>query len=110
LIGEYLSESYEPRVASRFAKFRADGYYVQASYFIIPRKLQLVAKYESFNPGQVANDDISSLWGGVNYYIHGDDVKLMGNYVHTWSDFRENNPAFANSDFDEVILRLQVIF
>jgi phosphate-selective porin len=110
LIGEYLSESYEPRTPPGFNKFRADGYYIQGSYFVIPRSLQIVAKYESFNPGQVANDDISSIWGGLNYYIHGDDVKLMANYVHTWSDFRESRPAFGQSDFDEVILRLQVIF
>lgn len=110
LIGEYLSESYEPRTAPLFTKFRADGYYVQGSYFVIPKKLQIVGKYESFNPGQVANDDISSIWGGVNYYIHGDDVKLMANYVHTWSDFRESRPSFGQSDFDEVILRLQVMF
>ena len=110
LVGEYLSESYEPRVKPGFTRFRADGYYVQASYFIIPTKLQLVAKYESFNPGQVANDDISSVWGGVNYYVHGDDVKLMANYVHTWADFRQSHPVFGTSDFDEVILRLQVVF
>jgi phosphate-selective porin OprO/OprP len=110
LIGEYLSESYEPRVAPAFKKFRADGYYAQASYFVIPKKLQLVARYETFNPGQVAHDDISSVWGGVSYYIHGDDVKLMANYAHTWSDFRENNPALGSSEFDEVILRLQVVF
>ena len=110
LIGEYLSETYEPRTPPRFTKFRADGYYVQASYFVIPKKLQVIAKYESFNPGQLANDDISSIWGGLNYYIHGDDVKLMANYVHTWSDFRESRPALGQSDFDEVILRLQVIF
>jgi phosphate-selective porin OprO/OprP len=110
LIGEYLSESYEPRVAPAFKKFRADGYYAQASYFVIPKKLQLVARYETFNPGQVAHDDISSVWGGVTYYIHGDDVKLLANYAHTWSDFRENNPALGSSEFDEVILRLQVVF
>jgi phosphate-selective porin OprO and OprP len=110
LIGEFLSESYDSRVTPGFRKFRADGYYVQASYFVIPEKLQFVAKYETFSPGQVANDDISSLWGGVNYYVHGDDVKLMANYVHTWSDFRESNPGLGTSDFDEVILRLQVVF
>lgn len=111
LIAEYLSERYEPRgIAPGFTAFRADGYYVQGSYFVIPKKVQLVAEYQTFNPGQVADDDISSIFAGVNYYIHGDDVKLMANYVHTWSDFREKNPALGASDFDEVILRLQVIF
>ena len=114
LIAEYLSEDYEARPAKgvrpAFADFRADGGYVQASYFIVPKKLQAVARYETFNPGQVRNDDIRSVFAGVNYYIHGDDVKLMANYIHTWSDFRESNPSLGASDFDEVILRLQVVF
>jgi phosphate-selective porin OprO and OprP len=114
LIGEYLSERFHSRtvngVAPLFQGFHADGYYVQGSYFLIPKKLQLVAKYESFNPGQVANDDLSSIIGGVNYYIHGDDIKLIADYIHTWSDFREANPAAGRDEFDEIILRLQVIF
>jgi phosphate-selective porin len=114
LIAEYLSESYEGRtvngVAPTFKDFRAEGYYVQGSYFVVPKKLQLMTKYEHFNPGQVINDNLDSITGGVNYYIHGDDVKLMAAYIHTWSNFREHNPAFGPSDFDEIILRLQIVY
>ena len=114
LIGEYLSERYEARmvngIAPSFADFRADGYYLQGTYFIIPRKLQLFAKYETFDPGQVANDDITSVTGGLNYYIHGDDIKILAHYIHTWSDFREKNPAFGPDEFDEFLLRLQILF
>jgi phosphate-selective porin len=110
LIGEYLSESYEPRPALGFPDFRADGFYVQGTYFIIPKKLQLFTKYESFNPGQLANDDLSSITGGLNYYIHGDDLKIMAHYIHTWSDFRKNNPAFGQDEFDQVMLRLQLVY
>jgi hypothetical protein len=114
LIGEYLSERYESRRSSvlgpAFPTFQADGYYIQGTYFIVPKKLQLFTKYESFNPGQVANDDISSITGGLNYYIHGDDVKILAHYIHTWSDFRENNPALGTDEFDEFILRLQVMY
>ncbi len=114
LIGEYLSEEFDSRTVNRvaplFKDFRADGYYVQGSYFIIPKKLQLVAKYENFDPGQIANDDLHSISAGLNYYIHGDDIKALANYIHTWSDFRESNPAAGRDEFDEVILRLQVMF
>jgi phosphate-selective porin OprO and OprP len=113
-VAEYLSERYDARPANGvpplFQDFRADGYYVQGSYFIIPKKLQLFTKYESFNPGQVANDNLSSITGGLNYYIHGDDLKILAHYIHTWSDFRENNPAFGSDEFDEFILRLQVLY
>ena len=113
-VGEYLHERFRPRnadaVAPLFTSFRADGYYLQGSYFLIPKKLQLVTKYESFNPGQLPDDDIRSLTGGVNYYIKGDEIKLLANYIHTWSDFREARPTFAKNEFDEVIVRLQLMF
>jgi len=114
LVAEYLSESYEGRtvngIAPTFRDFRAEGYYIQPSYFVVPKKLQVVAKYEHFNPAQVIDDNLDSITGGVNYYIHGDDIKLMANYIHTWSKFRDARPALGPSDFDEVILRLQIVF
>ena len=109
LIGEYLNEKVRPR-GPTFREFEPSGYYVQGSYFLIPKKLQAVVKWESLDPGQVANDGIHSITGGLNYYIHGDGIKLMADYVHTWSDFREAHPQFGDDQFDEVILRLQVMF
>ncbi|MEY2546582.1 MAG: hypothetical protein QOG48_1699 [Verrucomicrobiota bacterium] len=114
LIGEYFHEEVNGRnvngVGPGFADFEPSGWYVQGSYFILPKKLQAVVKWEALNPGQFGNDGIHSLTGGLNYYIHGDSIKLMANYVHTWSDFREANPALGQDDFDEVLMRLQVMF
>ncbi|MDQ6808927.1 MAG: porin [Verrucomicrobiota bacterium] len=114
LVGEYLNERVRPRsiagVGPAFSRFNADGYYLTGAYYLVPKKLQLVAKWESFNPGQVANDDLQSISGGLNYYIHGDDVKLMADYLHTWSDFRQHNPRFGDDQFDEVLVRLQLLF
>jgi phosphate-selective porin len=72
--------------------------------------LQAVVKWEELTPDQLANDGLHSITGGLNYYIHGDNVKVMADYVHTWSDFRDANPQFGQDQFDEVLLRLQVIF
>ncbi len=111
LIAEYLSEEYEARsTVPGFPDFRADGYYVLGGYYIVPKKLQVIGKYETFNPGQTTHDDIKSITGGLSYYIHGDDVKLMANYIHTWSDFREAHPLLGSDEFDEVLLRLQIVF
>ncbi len=38
------------------------------------------------------------------------DLKLMANYIHTRSDYRESNAQYGRAEFDEVILRLQVMF
>lgn len=114
LIGEYLGEDVDGRtVAGKppgFKDFDPSGWYVQGSYFIIPKKLQAVVKWEELDPDQVANDGIHSITGGLNYYIHGDSIKLMANYIHTWSDFRKANPQFGDDQFDEVIMRLQLQF
>jgi phosphate-selective porin OprO and OprP len=114
LIGEYLEEYVNGRtvngVPPGFADFTTSGYYVEGAYFLVPKKLQAVVQWQDLNPGQRANDGIRSITGGLNYYIHGDDLKLMVNYIHTWSDFREANPQFGDDQFDEVIGRIQVMF
>lgn len=113
IIGEYLSEDVDGRtvngVAPGFHDFSPHGWYVQGSYFIT-KKLQAAVRWEELEPAQVANDNIHSITGGLNYYIHGDSIKLMADYVHTWSDFRSANPQFGQDNFDEVLLRMQVIF
>ena len=114
LIGEYFQEDVDGRtvagVAPGFADFEPSGWYVQGSYFLLPQKLQAVVKWEALNPGQFGDDGIHSITGGLNYYIHGDAIKLMANYVHTWSDFRAAHPQLGDDQFDEVIMRLQLMF
>jgi phosphate-selective porin OprO and OprP len=114
LIGEYLQEHVEGRtvngVTPTFGNFTTDGFYVTGAYFLVPKKLQAVVQWQYLNPGQKGNDGIYSILGGLNYYIRGDDLKLMVNYIHTWSDFRQANPEFGEDQFDEVIGRLQLMF
>src|SRR5947208_2857490 len=114
LIGEYFLDDVDGRtvdgVPPGLADFRTNGYYVQGSYFLIPKKLQAAVRWEDLNPGQRANDGIHSITGGLNYYIHGDDIKLMVNYIHTWSDFREAKPDLGRDQFNEVIARVQLMF
>src|SRR5258707_14298043 len=114
LIGEYIEEHVHWRtvngVPPGVADFTTTGCYITSAYFLIPKKLQVAVKWQDLNPGQMVNDGIHSITVGLNYYIHGDDLKLMVDYIHTWSDFREANPEFGQDDFDEVIGRVQVMF
>jgi len=114
LIGEYLEEYVNGRtvngVPPGFADFTTNGYYITAGYFLIPKKLQAAVQWQDLNPGQRGSDGIHSITGGLNYYIHGDDIKLMVDYIHTWSDFRQANPEFGQDQFNEVIGRVQVMF
>ncbi len=114
LIGEYLQEKVNGRtvngVAPGFDDFTTNGFYVTGGYFLIPKKFQAVVQWQQLNPGQKGNDGIHSILGGLNYYIHGDDLKLMVNYIHTWSDFRQANPEFGQDEFDQFLARVQVMF
>src|SRR5205809_7219009 len=113
LIGEYLEEYVNGRTVNGvpgMPDFTTNGYYITAGYFVIPKKLQLAVQWKDLNPGQKGNDGIRSITGGLNYYIHGDDLKVMVNYIHTWSDFREANPQFGDDQFNEVIARMQLMF
>ena len=114
LIGEFLQEHVNPRtvngVPPGFDEFTTDGFYVTGAYYLIPKKLQAVVQWQHLNPGQKGNDGISSIVAGLNYYIRGDDIKLMVDYIHTWSDFRAANPEFGDDQFDEVIGRMQLMF
>ncbi|HEV3410125.1 MAG TPA: porin, partial [Chthoniobacterales bacterium] len=111
LVAEYITEDFRTRgPAPLFTTFEPDGFYILGAYYLLPKKLQLVTKWESFDPAQAFDDDIHSLTAGVNYYLKGDDIKLLAHYIHTWSDFREARPASGPDEFDEVILRLQLMF
>jgi phosphate-selective porin OprO/OprP len=100
---EYLRARFEP--VSRFPRTRqeADGWYAQAAFYAIPKKLQLVAKYDTFDPRrQVAGDDTQTMTFGANYLVKGDDIKIQVDYLHTDSTRLPKQ--------NKVIARLQVIF
>ena len=114
LIGEYLEEYVNGRTVNGappgFANFTTNGFQITSGFFLIPKKFQAAVQWQYLNPGQRGNDGIYSITGGLNYYIHGDDLKLMVDYIHTWSDFRQANLRFGQDQLNEVIGRMQVMF
>jgi phosphate-selective porin OprO/OprP len=47
------------------------GWYGQATYFVLPQKLQLAIKYDTYDPSEGVPDDISNYYiGGVNYFFN----------------------------------------
>jgi phosphate-selective porin OprO/OprP len=57
------------------------GWYAQATYFVLPQKLQLGVKYDTYDPSKAVPNDISNYYiGGVNYFFNS-WAKLSLNYV-----------------------------
>jgi phosphate-selective porin len=100
---EYLKTRYEPADHIPSARFQAVGGYVQASLFLVPKKLQIVLKQETFDPNDdVAKNQTDTTTLGLNYYLHGHDLKLMADYLRVKAGRLDSQ--------DKIIARLQVAF
>lgn len=101
---EYLKTRFRPKDAVPAPQINARGWYVQAAGFVVPTRLQLVAKYESFNPNpEVAENDRNTWTFGANYYLKGHNLKLQLDYLHT----RLPAPDTAQN---KLLARVQALF
>lgn len=109
LIAEYLQERFTPRTITPVDDaFTARGFFVIGSCFLplpsLEKKFQAVEKFEYYEPSDgVAHRGITTLTSGLNYYLKGDDLKLMVDWLHTWSGARDRQ-------YDEILTRLQLQF
>lgn len=103
LWGEYLSTRWEPTSRRPSAVVDSTGWYAQAGYFVVPERLQVVLKSETFDPRTKQSGDTTTTdTAGVNWFFKGHDLKLMVDYLRV--------QANREPDQDKVLARLQVIF
>jgi phosphate-selective porin OprO/OprP len=82
---------------------KRDGWYGQAAYFVIPKKLQLAAKYDTYDPNKVIKTDRTLIYtGGVSYFFN-DWARFTVNYL----DRREEVTQIPNNIFEA---QLQLAF
>lgn len=82
----------------------SDGCSAIAGYFVIPKTLQAVVRYETYNANTRIGGNTGSSWViGANYLIKGDDLKLTFNYML-------GDPAGPLSNEGRFLTRLQVVF
>lgn len=66
---------------SRVVNKKAEGLYGIVGYKITP-KVQIIARYDQFNPDRnVSNDLKREYTAGINYFIKGQAMRLILNYV-----------------------------
>ena len=70
---------------------RAEGFYSTIGYKITPR-IQLLGRYDHYVPDKNFADDIRREYSvGLNYFIKGQALKLMLNYVFCQNDILEDS-------------------
>lgn len=73
--GEYIQEH------NRRTDIHARGWYALAAYGAIPRRVQLVGRVQQFDPSdRVATDRSTGYLLGAQYFMKGDDFKLLADY------------------------------
>jgi len=79
------------------------GYYAHLGFNIVP-KVELLARYETFDPNVDMEEDRETwITGGINYFIQGNRAKISLNYVLKQEE--------ANSvDNNEFIVQTQIFF
>ena len=104
LWAEWLNVHFEPDSASAPADFDAAAWYLQGTYFILPKKLQLAVRFDEFDPNDSRRSNETETWTlGANWLIKGDDLKLMINY-----NIIDVPPPLPEQQ--QLMLRSQVIF
>lgn len=102
---EYLDTRFEPTDRVPSPSFKASGWYGQVSW-IFAQRFQAVAKLESFDPSdKVSGDQIETQTYGLNYLIHGNNLKLGVDYLRT--DLGSLSPLPRQQ---KLIARMQVLF
>lgn len=98
------------------ANGQRDGFYVKAGYMlpmdIGPGKLQFFTRYDKFEYATLfgyKNNKISFWAAGANYYLAGNDIKIVGQYSSMDFDKEQGNDT-NKQDYDTFELYLQVRF
>jgi phosphate-selective porin OprO/OprP len=81
---------------------KRDGWYGQAGYFVIPKFLQLVGRYDTYDPNEISTDVRTNYYeGALNYYFNN-WARFAINYI----DKRETTTAQIKNNIFEAQLQL----
>ena len=101
---EYLQAAFEPTNETPMTRIEADGAYVQAACFVVPKRLQAVAKWDRFDPLRHASGNTTSTWTlGLNYALKGDDLKLLVDWLAV------DQETLPDAEY-KILARAQVVF
>ncbi|MCM0081229.1 OprO/OprP family phosphate-selective porin [Geomonas sp. Red32] len=106
--GEYFMAQADGQTTGN--RLRAEGFYVQAGYFVIPKTLELAGRYSYIDPNQdVAGDRWTESTGAVSWYINKHNLKLQADYtnVHRQALIATTNKGASANPTDDQQVRLQ---
>ncbi|MBT1072862.1 porin [Pelotalea chapellei] len=108
--GEYFSGEADGQQSRH--KLRAEGFYAQAGYFVIPKKVELAYRFSYLDPNRdVLNDHWTENAVAASWYINNHNLKLQADYtnVHKQSGIASTKGANPTDD-NQVRFQAQILF
>jgi phosphate-selective porin OprO/OprP len=108
--GEYFMAEADGQTTKR--KLRAEGFYAQAGYFVIPKQVELAYRYSYIDPNRdVTNDHWVENTGAVSWYINNQNLKVQADYtdVHRQAAIASTSGKNATDD-QQVRFQVQMLF
>lgn len=108
--GEYFFA--EADGATTNNKLRAQGFYAQAGYFVIPKTVELAYRYSYIDPNRDVTND---LWventGAVSWYVNNHNLKVQADYTNVHKQAAIASTAGKNNtDDQQVRFQVQMLF
>jgi phosphate-selective porin OprO and OprP len=106
LAGEYLLGQAESQTTRKL--LRAQGYYVQAGYMIIPKTLEVAFRYSYLDPDRdKVNDTITEQIGAISYYFNKHNLKLQADIGNTHDQSGYGVTQTGSKPYDDMQYRVQ---
>ncbi len=100
--GEYFAGQADGQDSDK--TLRAHGFYAQAGYFIIPKHLEVAARYSFVDPDRDKSQDLQTeTQGAISYYFSKHNLKLQ-------ADVTNIHKQPARSDDMQYRMQAQIIF
>jgi phosphate-selective porin OprO/OprP len=91
---------------------RAQGFYAQAGYFVVPKYVEIAARYSYTDPNRdVSNDHWVETQGAISWYINKHNLKIQTDYtnIHKQKAIALNGGPNATDD-KQVRVQAQLLF
>jgi phosphate-selective porin OprO and OprP len=103
-LGRWTARAEYIRAHHKAGDFHTRGWYLLAAYNVGPQQVQAVARVQQYDPSdKVATDRSTGYLAGVQYFMRGDDFKLVADY----EIFREQVVQVKNN---RAVVQMQVRF
>ncbi|KAB0671996.1 porin [Oryzomonas sagensis] len=104
--GEYFFAEADGQTSKN--RLRADGFYAQAGYFVIPKTVELAYRYSYIDPNRdVTNDHWVENTGAVSWYINKQNLKIQADYTNIHKQAAIASTSGKNATDDQQV-RFQV--